>query len=111
MLVSPCRMGLILVVELLVGCSCGSRSGTAITSADADHGQIRSDAAATRDLATWVGVYSSPSEIGGFSGSALAIVDGFPPGTLSYRMTFYSDRIMEGAVQEKEKSGSVLIDG
>jgi hypothetical protein len=60
--------------------------------------------------ASWVGLYSSPKEISGFSGTALAIEKGYYGG-LQYRMTFYSDVGSSDDIDEAVKSGDVLVDG
>jgi hypothetical protein len=60
----------------------------------------------------WVGIYSSPAEIGGFSGTVIAIHNDIGlGGRLVYRMTFYSDVVSEDDITEKEKSGTLLTDG
>jgi hypothetical protein len=58
----------------------------------------------------WHGVYTSPSEIGGFSGTALAILCE-RDGTISYRRIFYSDIIDTTEIPQKEQSGTCLIEG
>ena len=62
----------------------------------------------------WIGVYTSPEEVGGYSGTALDIKEGYF-GKLSHRMTFYSDGnlVVEGTrdIEEPEKSGDVMVDG
>ena len=58
---------------------------------------------------SWVGIYSSTSEIGGFSGTVLAIEKDFRD-ALQYRMTFYSDVVLANAIKETEKHGDVLTD-
>jgi len=60
--------------------------------------------------ASWVGLYSSPEEISGFSGTVLAIEKGYY-GDLQYRMTFYSDVRSNDDIDEAVKSGDVLVDG
>jgi hypothetical protein len=59
---------------------------------------------------SWIGVYSSPSEIGGYSGTALSIEKSFSGG-LEHRMTFYSDVVIKGSIEQSELEGDVLIDG
>lgn len=62
------------------------------------------------EATSWIGVYSSPSEIGGFTGTVLSIEEGLRD-DLDYRMTYYTDVIIGGQIREKEKRGTVLIDG
>jgi hypothetical protein len=66
--------------------------------------------AATQDVnsSTWIGVYTSPSEVGGFSGTVLSVEAEFQTDRLRYRMTFYSDVVLADAIDEKEKSGQLL---
>lgn len=62
-------------------------------------------------LDSWVGIYTSTTEIAGFSGTVLAIEKDFS-GKLRYRMTFYSDvGRSQNEIKETEKQGEVLIDG
>ena len=62
------------------------------------------------EQAAWLGVYSSPKEIGGFTGTVLSIEKGVPDG-LSYRMTFYTDVILADAIEQSELRGDVLTNG
>ena len=62
------------------------------------------------ELDSWLGIYSSPSEIGGFSGTILAIGKNFDK-ELAYRMTIYSDVVLTDAIEEAEKRGDLIADG
>jgi len=65
---------------------------------------------ATSISTNWHGVYTSPSEIGGFSGTALAILCE-RDGTISYRRIFYSDIIDTTEIPQKEQGGVCLVNG
>lgn len=59
----------------------------------------------------WVGVYASPSEIGGFSKTVL-IVERNPGGDgLGYRMRFQSDVVSDDEIQQDVLRGTVLSEG
>jgi hypothetical protein len=61
--------------------------------------------------AHWAGVYSSPSEIGGFSGTVLILEEDYRD-ELGFRMTFNSDvGPSEREIVEKEKHGEALTEG
>ena len=57
-----------------------------------------------------LGVYSSPSEIGGFSGTVLVIERGLS-GELGYWKTFYTDVVSPDDIEQDIRSGSVLVEG
>jgi len=59
----------------------------------------------------WVGVYSSPAEIGGFSGTALVIEESIVGNELRYRKSFYSDVKSPDDIEQEIRTGSCLIDG
>jgi hypothetical protein len=61
-------------------------------------------------LDRWIGVYSSTKEVGGFSGTVLALEKGVR-GEVSYRKRFYSDVQIGNEIGDKEKTGSCLVDG
>jgi hypothetical protein len=58
----------------------------------------------------WLGVYASPGEIGGFSGTTL-VIDTDSRNELSYRKRSYSDRISENSIAQDERHGSCLAEG
>jgi hypothetical protein len=62
--------------------------------------------ASTKD---WIGIYASTSEIGGFSGTTLALSEDSRD-ALCYRMRFYSDVISVNQIQQDELYGSCLTD-
>jgi hypothetical protein len=72
-----------------------------------DHTVGRKTASLTTN---WHGVYTSPSEIGGFSGTVLAILCE-RNGTISCRRTFYSDIIDTTEIPQEEQSGNCLTEG
>jgi hypothetical protein len=59
----------------------------------------------------WVGVYSSPEEIGGFSGTVLVIDKSIVGDGLNYRKSFYSDVHVADDIEQDVRTGSCLIDG
>jgi hypothetical protein len=62
------------------------------------------------DNAAWIGAYSSPSEIAGYSGTVLVIEKGSLDG-LRHRMTVYSDVVSSNAIEQPELEGGALTDG
>lgn len=66
-------------------------------------------AKSTPELDEWVGVYSSPDEIGGFTGTVLAIEKNID-GTLAYRKSFHSDVGSANAIEQDLTRGSCLIE-
>src|SRR5690242_18872702 len=66
---------------------------------------------ASDPLASWNGVYTSPAEIGSFSGTALILDKRKDDHDLFYRMRFYTDSRDVNEIQEDEKFGSALADG
>jgi len=82
----------------------GRPVGTTASSNSATH----EDAKATID--EWLGVYSSPSEIGGFTGTVLSISNNLSDG-LRYRKRFYTDVISPDDIEQDESTGSCLIEG
>jgi hypothetical protein len=60
--------------------------------------------------ASWLGLYSSPEEISGFTGTVLAIERAYSGG-LEYRMTFYTDVRSRDDIEEPEKRGDVVVEG
>jgi hypothetical protein len=60
---------------------------------------------------TWLGVYASTSETGGFSGTVLALERNWND-QLRYRMRFYSDvSLGDDGIEQDEPSGDCLIEG
>jgi hypothetical protein len=60
--------------------------------------------------AAWIGAYSSPSEIAGYTGTVLVIEKGSLDG-LRHRMTVYSDVVSSDSIEQPELDGKVLTDG
>jgi hypothetical protein len=60
------------------------------------------------DLDDWVGVYSSPEEIGVFSGTVLVIEK---DDELHYRKRFYSDVVSANDIKQDVRTGGCLADG
>ena len=63
---------------------------------------------------TWMGVYSSPSEIGDLNGTVLSVEKANMPMTpqhFSYRLFMYSDIEAPDEIPQKELSGDVLVEG
>lgn len=61
-------------------------------------------------LDEWVGIYVSPREISGFSGTVLVIEKSLVDG-LSYRMSHYTDRRFANDIEQHELHGSCLTAG
>jgi hypothetical protein len=104
---SDCLLGLMVGVALMAGgCSNARHNSTPNT-------DVRGRVAATQpgDWKRWIGVYSSPAETGGFSGTVLAVEQGFRSNDLGYEMTFYTDAHSADAIEEKVKHGNVLVQG
>lgn len=66
---------------------------------------------AINDYSSWIGVYSSTSEIGGFTGTVLSLEDTFTAGGLRYRMKFHSDVVVANMIRESEEHGQPLVEG
>lgn len=73
---------------------------------DAEAAIMAPESAADRVL----GVYSSPSEIGGFSGTVLVIERGLS-GDLGYWKTHYTDVVSPDDIEQDIQAGSVLVEG
>lgn len=112
-------MRLALLISLLfAGSHLGCTKQPTITSADS--GKIGQSAAAssvkdparptTPDLTAWIGAYSSPSEIGGFSGTKL-LIETETMHAPHYLKKFYSDVHSANAIEQDVLTGAVLIDG
>lgn len=94
-------------IVLLSGCS-PSANPPASATVPAEHSRVGGiHSASEENPSSWVGVYSSPSEVGGFSGTVLSIERMLTTESLSYRMTFSSD--LGGA--RGEKHGWPLVEG
>jgi hypothetical protein len=104
-LLTPLAFPIPMLVLLSIGTACSKQQSTAPRGIPAPSQPI---AATTDD--SWLGIYSSPSEIGGFSGTVLAIEKDYK-GSLAHRMTFHSDVVGGDMIKEREKSGEVLTDG
>jgi hypothetical protein len=63
---------------------------------------------------TWIGVYSSPSEIGDLHGTVLSVEKTDRPMTaqhFTYRLFMYSDLVTDDEIPQKELSGDILVEG
>src|SRR5262245_57866319 len=91
---------------LLVAVGCSAQAPAPSPSVDA------SAAAASAQLRPedWIGVYSSTSEIAGFTGTVVVISEGLTDG-LHYDKTFHSDVHMADDIQQDSRSGSCLTEG
>lgn len=87
-------------ISLLVGCA-REESGKAAE---------KNTGVQARPEDAWIGIYSSPSEIGIFSGTVLAI-EKDRAGHLGYRKTFYSDVQSDDSTSDDEMRGSVRYEG
>jgi hypothetical protein len=58
----------------------------------------------------WIGAYSSPSEIAGFTGTVISIEKCYLDG-LRHRMTYYTDVVSDNAIEQSELSDNVRTDG
>ncbi len=107
--------GLYLVAVFLT-CGCCAQSekhgATAETKSPHEPTQATNNPTPPRQVTAneWVGVYSSPSEIGAFSGTVL-VIDKWMNDDLIYRMKFYSDVVIDGSIEQDELSGTCLIEG
>ncbi|HSU68806.1 MAG TPA: hypothetical protein VLJ39_18135, partial [Tepidisphaeraceae bacterium] len=90
-----------------LGCADGSHPAT--RSPEAAPVRAAREAATPPTAEPWDGVYASPSEIGGFSGTVLALDS--TAGFLRDRMRFYTDVRDADAIDEPVKSGSPLVEG
>jgi len=106
----------VLITVLLAGCPTRSDEPSRASGSAAKQ---TNTTAATQPAATpattideWIGIYSSPSEIGVFTGTVLTIEKGLT-GDLEYRKTFYSDVVLdesEDSFDQKVYSGSCRIE-
>ncbi len=101
-----------LVLQSLNGCARSKNSLRSTVSGVGSSSSAQTRPAQALDsLDSWKGVYASPSEIGGFSGTVL-VLDRFKDNKdLSYRIRFYTDVHDVDAVEEDERFGSALADG
>lgn len=107
--------GFYLLAAVLL-CGCSSSSDEQSTGSYTDARQIPADAK-TKSNATpepkaneWIGVYSSPSEISGFTGTVILIEEGLHD-DLNYRKTFYSDVSSRNSIEQDMCRGSCLTEG
>src|SRR5262245_6528179 len=91
---------------ILVALALGLRSDRPIHRQQAPPGKPPASAAHLDD---WVGVYSSPEEVGAFSGTVLVIEK--TGDDLDYRKSFYSDVISANDIEQDVRRGSCLVDG
>ena len=102
------------VISLLV-CGCSAQSDRQSSTSDSDHSQSPANVTTKPDnksetrLDQWIGVYSSPSEIGGFTGTVLVLQKSLYD-DLDYRKTFYSDVRSDDDIDQDLRSGSCLIE-
>ncbi|WP_147868527.1 hypothetical protein [Stieleria maiorica] len=74
------------------------------------HAQEFQDAETQRSQRNaWIGVYTSPSEVGRFTGTKLK-VDKDGPDKLGYQMQFYSDFSDANDIEQEELSGQLLVE-
>jgi hypothetical protein len=61
---------------------------------------------------SWIGVYSSPSEIGGYTGTVL-FIDRSITGQLEHRTISYSDVVItdKDRIEQPESQGDIMLDG
>lgn len=110
------RFGFYFVMSLLLS-GCSSQSDRQPVNSGSGAPQTRANAKtslnATSDPESneWSGVYSSPSEIGGFSGTVLVIEKKLFNDDLGYRKRFYSDVELADSIEQDTTSGSCLIEG
>ena len=99
---------------LLCGCSSQSDRPPATSDTGAPQTQtpakIRLNATSDPNSNEWIGVYSSPSEIEGFSGTVLVIEKKLFNDDLGYRKSFYSDVELPDSIDQDITSGSCLIE-
>jgi hypothetical protein len=96
-------------ILLAVVPSCGNPHPARPGPAGVDGTTIREPGTDRREV-DWPGLYCTPGEIGGFSGTVLLIKRDWQD-DLRYRMTFYSDVISANSIHQSELSGSCLADG
>lgn len=63
---------------------------------------------------TWIGVYSTPSEMSDLNGTVLSVEKADPPLTpqhFSYRLFMYSDIENADEIPQEELSGDILVEG
>ena len=101
------RLEMFLIVALAVqGCSNSSGPHTVPATRSAASATFPSNPTDEN----WVGIYSSPKEIGGFSGTVLEIQRNLTGGGFEYWMRSYSDARMADEIGEARKFGELLID-
>lgn len=98
-------------IVLLSGCSPSASPPAASTRPTEHDATTVATHAETNDLSSWIGIYSSTSEIGGFTGTVLSLEDAFTHGSLRYRMKFRSDVVVADMIRESEKDGQPLVEG
>jgi hypothetical protein len=106
MLVTLMRLTLCFTVLLVVSCAPKPRSPAPLPAA-ATRPAAASSQPSPQD---WFGVYATPVEISGFSGTTLCLQAGYQ-GSPQYRMRFYSDVISGDAIKQEELFGGFLTDG
>ena len=87
---------------------CASCAAPAVDTAGAPATQPAVDEEITEQ--DWVGVYASTSEVGGFTGTVLAL-DEKSGKEMGYRLRFRSDVIMLDAIRQDMRRGSCLTEG
>lgn len=102
----PLTSFLIALIASLSGCAHAHTEATREVSPNSQPPQL--DLLPNPDPRSWVGVYSSTSEIGGFTGTVLVIEEGLNLPELRYRMSFYTDASQAGEIHEKVKTGWLL---
>lgn len=103
--------GMLVSVIAWLGSGCSAPANpTASTTRTAEPTAVTTQPA-MNNPSSWVGVYSSTSEIGGFTGTVLSLEDAFAAGSLRYRKKFYSDVVVAGMTRGSEKDGQPFVEG
>lgn len=94
---------------LILGCSAATRPPTPATR-PAETPPTLPSQAGEKSLSSWEGVYTSPSEIGGFSSTVLSLEEEFGGRGLRARMRSRSDVVDVNKIQEAEQHAFPLTD-
>jgi hypothetical protein len=108
----PVRACACFVIIAAVSCQSGVRNRASPPSPPPNPTGSR-EPAAVADVADWPGVYSSTSEVGGFTGTVLVLERDRPdsPDELDYRTRFRTDFISTNSIPQSTYSGSARTDG
>lgn len=98
------------IIAILLIASCSSQPGNPTsTPSQPPASTVTTTEADDHALSEWIGVYSSPEEIGGFTGTVLVLEKGLGGKDLQYRKRFHSDVSVDD-IKQDERSGSCLVD-